>query len=231
MFKLAFPVNTSYCEIPQTNPLRWRIMFREGDTLTSQSGLIKCKDFFNDVVAWNKAQAVFSIYNFNNKVKFNEEGLYFHLTNIADNKRFIQNIEKAINPKLVEGSGLAITCYDQAPGEVVICIPMAAWESTYIISLLTMLIRVCNYAPAFEDWNSLFAKDSPLCSVETAFSPETLKFTQEHGFVLPDAFKGEWYYSTSGYCATSGKAIRSGIIHNNGANGWVGAMTAATAMA
>ena len=49
MFKIKNTHKITYSEVGQPNPLRWRIMLRRKDTLHSQSGLIKCKDFFNDV--------------------------------------------------------------------------------------------------------------------------------------------------------------------------------------
>ena len=64
MFKLTIKHKQTYGEIPQANPLRWRIMYREKKELVSQSALIKCKDFFNDVVAWKNAQAEIKIYGF-----------------------------------------------------------------------------------------------------------------------------------------------------------------------
>ena len=51
MFKLTLTHNNKYSEIPQPNPMRWRIMLRDKKELISQSGLIRCRDFFNDLVA------------------------------------------------------------------------------------------------------------------------------------------------------------------------------------
>jgi len=47
-------IHELYAEMPQPNPLSWRIMHKRGDTLVSQSCPIRCKDFFNDVVAWKQ---------------------------------------------------------------------------------------------------------------------------------------------------------------------------------
>ena len=44
--------HTSYSEVPQTNVLRWTVLFNQGDgVFKPQTKEFKCKDFFNELVA------------------------------------------------------------------------------------------------------------------------------------------------------------------------------------
>ena len=128
-----------YAEIDQPNPLRWRIMHRSKDVLTSQSCLIKCKDFFNDVVAWKKAKKAFVIYSFKNNIKFNKGGVYFHLTEIADRNLFIKNLD-IVDVRLEQDLGVSLTVWNDSPTSVVVLIPQKIFNSTYYISLLSMIL-------------------------------------------------------------------------------------------
>jgi len=221
MFKCNITHKNVYAEMGQANPLKWRIMYKEEDeSLSSQSGLIVCKDFFNDIVAWKQAQTPFKIYNFDNQVKFNDEGLYFVLSHIANKPMFTQNILKGINPQLEEDLGVSLKVFQQGAKRVVLLIPHELWQSTYHISLVSMLIRLSNYAKAYTCWDDFFADDAPLNTIEYAFSPETKVFTKKWKFSLPDPLKGFWYYTRFGFNSKSTHKIEANIVHNNGATDW-----------
>lgn len=222
MFKCNITHTNKYAEMHQPNPLKWRLMLRDpaNNTLSSQSGLIICKDFFNDVVAWKHTQTAFRIYNFDNQVKFNDEGMYIILSNIADKKKFTRNIIRAINPRLIKDLGTMIEVYQQGRGRVVLLLPHQLWESTYHISLVSMLIRLCNYDQTYDCWDDFFLPEAPINTIEHAFTPEAKRFTQEHGFSLPEEVKDCWYFSRWGYTSKGDKGIDSSIVHNNGASDW-----------
>lgn len=227
MFKLNITHKNTYSEMGQPNPMRWRLMFHEENTLSSQSGLIACKDFFNDVVAWKHIKQAFNIYRFDNQVNFNEEGMYLLLTKIADETRFVKSIENAINPQLMEDLGVEITCYQQGKGQVVILLPHELWKSTYHISVVSMMIRLCNYDVSYTCWEDFFKEDMPINTIENAFSTEAKKFVKAYGFYLPAKFQGYWYFARNGFTSKSNKDIIPTIIHNNGATSWTEAMSAA----
>lgn len=222
MFKLNITHTNIYSEVGQPNPMRWRLMFKEEDgSLSSQSGLIACKDFFNDVVAWKQEQKEFQIYRFDNKVKFNEEGMYMVLSNISNVAQFIDNIFTAINPQLGEDLGAVIEVSLVGAEELVLMIPNEVWESTYYISVVSMMIRLCNYNVSYTDWDSFFVKDAPINTIEQAFKQATKDYVAKNGFKLPEEFQKYWYFSSYGYNSESGKPLDSHVIHNNGANDWV----------
>jgi len=223
MFKLDITHNTKYGEVAQVNPLRWRIMHRDKKTLTSQSGLIKCRDFFNDVVAWKQAQYKFGIYSFQNDVKFNKAGLYFHLTNIDQITRFKKNIA-VLNKRLLEDCNTKLSVYTQGSKQVVLHIPNALWESTYQISAVSMLIRVANYKYEFTDWDSIFSDESPLCTIETSFSADAKALVKAQGFKVPEKATGCWYYDINGFNSKSKTEFYNSIIHNNGCSRWAAAL-------
>jgi len=215
-------IHEHYAEMPQPNPLSWRIMHKRGDTLVSQSCPIRCKDFFNDVVAWKQAKYAFSIYGFDNCVKFNKDGLHVLLTNIADMGKFMYNFA-VVAVKLDEDLGVDIQTYD-VPEGVVIIIPNKVLKSTYYTSLLTMMIRCCNYDVDYESWDDFFADGAPMNTVENAFDDDAKAFTKQHGFKLLPKYRKLWYNSTHGYNSASGHDLVASIIHNNGVVSWVKSM-------
>ena len=213
-----------YAEIDQPNPLRWRIMHRSKDVLTSQSCLIKCKDFFNDVVAWRKAKKAFVIYSFKNNIKFNRNGLYVLLTEISDEKIFLSNIE-IVEQRLWQDLRETLVM-DRVDDGFVVLIPQKVFNSTYYISLLSMLIRLCNYNTEYTTWDSIFDENAPLNTVEEAFNKTAKAFTQKNGFKLLTKYRKLWYNSTNGWNSASGKDLIGSIIHNNGVCDWVKSMEA-----
>ena len=213
-----------YAEIDQPNPLRWRIMHRSKDVLTSQSCLIKCKDFFNDVVAWKKAKKAFVIYSFKNNIKFNRNGLYVLLTEISDEKIFLSNIE-IVEQRLWQDLRETLVM-DRVDDGFVVLIPHKVFSNTYYISLFSMLIRLCNYNTEYTTWDSIFDENAPLNTIEEAFNDNAKAFTQKNGFKLLTKYRKLWYNSTNGWDSASGKELIGSIIHNNGVCDWVKSMEA-----
>ena len=228
MFKLKNTHQTTYGEIHQPNPLRWRIMFREKNVLSSQSGIIKCKDFFNDVVAWKKAKMAFSMYSFKNDIKFNRYGVYFHITGIEDRDRFFANLD-VLNQRLQQDLNTKVSYYkaSRCKTAAIIHIPNPLWENTYRISLVTMMIRLSNYAMAYEGWDDFFKEDAPMCTADKAFTKEAQKLTKAFGFNPPAITNGCWYYSTHGYISKKCPKPAVSIIHNNGCSSWAKALEGA----
>lgn len=213
-------------ESAQYNPLRWRIMYREKDKLTSQAQLMKCKDYFNDLVALRKGH-VFSVYGFkNDTVKFNKWGLYILLTDVMKADQFIENVNSSINVRLKADMQTTIRCWKQDNTSVVIRIPNKMWESTYYISLLTMMLRVCNNNVEFSSWDDLYSAKSPLNTIERSFTEDAKRFTHLLGFKLPI---DTWYYYNSQYNGMKDvniAAIGGSTIHNNGCSAWCSSLPA-----
>jgi len=214
-----------YAEIDQPNPLRWRIMHHSKGVLTSQSCLIKCKDFFNDVVAWKKAKKAFVIYGFRNDIKFNKEGLYLHLTEVGEIDVFLNNLYK-LNQRVFDDLKVYLEYTVMDDHSIVVMIPNKLWSNTYYISLVSMMIRLCNYNVKYDTWDSFFDDNAPINTVEEAFNDKAKTFAQKNGFKLLTKYRKLWYNSTDGWNSASGKELIGSIIHNNGVCDWVKSMEA-----
>jgi hypothetical protein len=196
-------------------------LFKQPDgTFIDQSGWIKCKDFYNDTVAYFKEGSVFSIYGYKNAIKKNEEGVYFLLKFIKDKPTFFKNMD-AVNEQLGSDLGCRVQVLDMdADDEVVVCVPLELWESTYRISMITMVVRLCNYGMLYKTWDDIWADKAPVNTVEQAFTTEAKANAKNRGFLVPDKFKEYWFFAGPEYNSTQNPALTGSIIHNNGVSNW-----------
>jgi hypothetical protein len=216
---------TCYTESAQANPLRWQIMSREKDVLTSQASVMKCKDYFNDLVALRHGHT-FTVYGFkNDTVTFNKWGLYILLTGIAKPDLFIENVNNSINTRMKEDLGTSIRCWKQPDNSVVIRIPNKVWENTYAVSLVTMMLRVCNNNIELNSWDDLYGDASPLNTVERSFTAGAKTLTKKVGFKAPI---DTWYHYNTQYNGINGWTAGIGgmTIHNNGCSSWASGLPA-----
>lgn len=230
MFNLKLTNNSTYSEVGQKNPLRWKTLFLEKDgvTFTDQSGWIKCKDFFNDTLAFFKAGTKFSIYSYKNDVKKNEEGVYFLLKEVKDrDTTFMENMA-VMNTRLMQDLGCEVSVWPlEDKSQCIVLLPNPIWDSTYVLSLVTMLIRCCNYGYKYEKWDDFYHSQAPMNNgVEHAFTPAAKTFTQKHGFLVPKEFRKYWWYFSKEHNSEKNPKISGLTIHNNGACQWVQGMTA-----
>ena len=134
---------SSYVEVGQVNPLRWRLCFKNGDKLTPQSNWWKCKDFMNDVVIYLRTGKVFSVYSFHNEQKINEEGGYMALKNVHQDFEWnLPILNKYLESKGFPGLSLVPHQAEDDTTHVVL-IPTIYWQNTFYISYITALIRSC----------------------------------------------------------------------------------------
>ena len=211
----------TYMESPQNNPMKWQWMYRSKNTLTAQAGKMKCKDFFNDLVAVKHGH-FFYVYGLATSadLKFNRYGLYVLLTDVLADT-IIRNIETAINPRMKDDLGCVIKCWKQSNTEVVIRLPLKVFDSTYITSLTTMLIRLSNYDTLFDSFDDFFTPKSALDKTEHNMSLQARRLAKHFGFKVP---KNEWYFSSDGYQSSGTKPANPSIVHNNGISDWARAL-------
>jgi hypothetical protein len=176
-------------------------------------------------VAWKKAKRSFTIYGFKNNIKFNREGLYVHLTDIEDVNTFLYNLY-LMDERLERDLKIGMSWYVQEDNSIVVLIPQKVFNSTYYISLLSMLIRLCNYNTEYTTWDSIFDEEAPINTIEEAFNDGAKAFTQKNGFKLLPKYRKLWYNSTNGWNSASGKDLIASVIHNNGVCDWVKSMEA-----
>ncbi len=220
MFKLEFKNNQTYAEVSQKNPLRWKTLLRNGDSYTDQSGWVKCKDFYNDTVAFFKEGSVFSIYGYQNAIKKNDEGVYFLLKYIADKAVFLDNLA-VMNAQLKKDLDCVVTPLPcPAADELIVLIPNALWESTYRISMVTFVIRLCNYGYVYKTWEDFWNTAAPAYSMEHAFTEDAKKNAKTLGFKVPTGFEEYWFYCGEKYNSKVAPKTTGGTIHNNGCSNW-----------
>jgi hypothetical protein len=230
-FNLKLTIAAHYIEIGQKNPLRWRMMYREKDgSFVDQTDWIKCKDFFNDTVAYFKTGELFDIYGYSNKKLKNEEGVYFLLNFIENVPRFLANIA-VMNEQLKQDLGCAVwaEAVESDPKQVMICIPMECWATTYRMSMVTFVIRLCNYPVEYKKWADFWAPDAPSRKVEAAFQGNAHANAEKGGFTVPAAYSNYWWFAGPKYNSEVWKdklGLVSSVIHNNGVSNWSAYMTA-----
>lgn len=149
MYKLKPIPCTHYSEVAQTNPMRWACLFLEDNVFVPQSGWWKCKDFLNDVVIYHELGKEFPMYGFQNKVKLNDEGGFVALKDVPvhfhDNLGVLNTwlVEKGFEPILI------VSDFEKAfDVATILLIPRTYWKNTFLISIITSLIRSCAFAKA-----------------------------------------------------------------------------------
>lgn len=155
---VPFNQDVTYSEANQANPIRWQLYYydRENDTFIAQAKEMKCKDYFNDVVAKiHGYEKLRTVYGFDaNTVKTNDEGVYIRVTNL--NKHFLDNLNGPIRDVLVkDGQPPVEVVHTFNDKDLLLLFPIQLWSNTYTISIVTAMIRCGNYGkllPAFEEW-------------------------------------------------------------------------------
>jgi hypothetical protein len=208
-------------ESPQNNPLRWVLLFRKDDTLVPQTAEFRCKDYLNDLVAKYHGQ-VFKVYGFDTeKININEEGCYFLLKNIVNEDKFISNISNVINAEVEEDKELLIE--DLREQGLVIFIPKYFFSNTYLISLVSYLIRVCNNNIEFkffeQVWSSLERQTDT--AIPTYGDYESI--IRKWKFTVPEDFYKYWYYYNKNYNSEVRPDVKDlgQIVHDNGVISWI----------
>lgn len=229
MLKMTFTYDgDKYMENPQKNPIRWRFMYKEEDgSFSDQGNWMACKDFFNDVVAKFTGKVEFAVYRFNNsKLKKNDEGFYVLVKNIQDKESFYHNIDKAINPMLVDQLSTNMVAIDGEDGQAMLLFPNVVLTSTYYISLLTLVIRCSNYGKKANNWNELIDivedKESNGKNHYSNQNSDTLEVIRGEGFGYELAREYWWYYNDN-YNSSKRAGTSAGVttIHNCGIQSWI----------
>jgi hypothetical protein len=214
------PIPGTYAEVPQTNPLRWANLYKEGtdetgDLFSYQSKVWKCKDFLNEFVSLYHGHSCV-IYGFDaSTMKTNEEGIYVHLTNLLNVASFIENI-KSINSWAEEQGFPAVELTPVDGTSVIALLPRKYFDCTYSISFLSYWIRVANVTMTIDDWEK-----HPTKPVDNPFG-EYFDKAIEQGFKPP--IDGYWFYLMKDHTnLEEPKSIKA--IHDNGVHSWFNCLT------
>lgn len=205
----------SYMENHQANGIKFCILKAEGDGMfTPQAGWMKCKDFFNDVVA--RYHGIdFEIYRLNNEtIEVADEGMHILLSNIVKQEVFQTNLNY-VNEWAAQFDLPPVTYTKGNHPRGLLFVPRPYWNNTYIISLLFYLVRISNITMVIDNW-----VNHPTYSVDNPFGP-LYNEVMKRGFKAP--LDDVWYYG--------GKIVRErhekqGVIdkysiHNSGCAQWL----------
>jgi len=203
MFKLAPIPNTHYSEVSQVSPMRWACLFLDHteEKFLAESAWWKCKDFLNDVVVYHRLKREFPMYGFQNKVRLNLSGGYLALKSVGE--AFEANLA-VLNTWLVKRGFDDIGLMKKDEVEFssgathIILIPPAYWQNTFMISIITSLIRSCAFKPKKsveelvkqeDTFNGYWEKVSALFVPQNVEKMNTLVFLnyQYSGLTVPDS--------------------------------------------
>ena len=215
----------SYTEVGQTNPLRWKIFRLETDgNFYDESGWLKCKDFFNDWVYTRETKKGMSIYGFsthNHVMKDidKEKPGYIGLKNLR--LGFFENL-KVLNSFLPHKIGIfqdAIWNTGETWKEnPILEIPTYYLKNTYRISLLSLLIRLCNIEIVHSSWKDFVTYRYNMQDQNLFNSVKELNLWFNFH---PKVEKYIWYCGNSINSETlKNKDAPNYYIHNNGVVNW-----------
>lgn len=216
-----------YAELDQKNPLRWTFMKKVKDTYTNSSNIFKCKDFFNDVIAYQHLKKKFVQYGMgSDSAKFTRKGgIWVLLSNTTPN--LIGNIERCINEEFKDTwkIKLDVIPVNQADftsdhitlrNMVLVYFPKEALTNTFRISLLTLMIRNCNVSQDIESYDKLI---TPAFGRDGSLDECRYMMLKKHAYQFPG--ETDWVFYSQGYNSKDAwKAWMTSVVHNNGIMGF-----------
>jgi hypothetical protein len=214
--KLTFtPKIYSYSEAGQTNPIKWIVLKQTDTGFENQSGWLKCKDFFNDWVFTRETTTPMKIYGFNTGDMTDIDKTKSGFLGIKDYKpEFLVNM-KVLNkflPKPIKvqevTSSLGIL--------PILDIPVWYMKNTYRISLLSLLIRLCNVNVSHKDWDS-FLKYKNNTQDQHLFDTAIKK---DLWFKPNKKVEKYVWYCGKDYNNIKTPVVDTTLVHNNGLCNW-----------
>lgn len=194
MFKiLPYKHRTSYSQSGQRNPLEWQVVAPRVGAWQAQTNRFLCREFFNDMVA-KKHGRRYTCYGMNNSpIRHREDGVTVALFNIIDMEVFLTNVE-LIDDKLFADTGarLSLVLDQEDLHTLIIGFPPQCFENTYIISLLTLALRVANSIREIPSWEVLCREW--MGEDIWSWTPRTGNRAAYWGFRLPENLKQFWWY-------------------------------------
>lgn len=205
-------------EVGQANPIRWTILRKDNPLeFTTLSQVMKCTDYFNDVVAYNHSGKEFSVYGFTNNIKLQDGGLYV-LAQHVQKETFLHNLT-LINDRLKKDLGCWVQVLeDDEPTQVVLFFPKEVMQTTYRVSTLLYLLRIGNYGVKAESWDSFF--DPKWNKEPAAKGPTFMTQAKTRGFKVPEAYSKFWYFSGAAWNSEANPTATGTLIHNCGCSTW-----------
>jgi hypothetical protein len=214
---LPFGKPTDYAETSQANPIRYVVYYKNEDgTYQAQTNEFKCKDFFNDMVAWYHG-IKFRRYGMDfREFNLNDEGVYVELRNLKPT--FLDNMKVVLGEEFkVFGAEVTFENIGTRKTSLMAFIPRKFFSCTYFISYLTVMLRNCNWDVSYstpEDIFSYSGSDSLLRTSKTIMNKWPLKDQPW--------FTDYWYYYRPEINSSTPwiEGSYDAIVHNNGVVDW-----------
>ena len=214
---LPFGKQTDYAESMQANPIRYVVYYKNEDgTYRAQTNEFKCKDFFNDMVAWYHG-VKFRRYGMDfREMNLNDEGVYVELRNVKP--QFLDNVKVVLGEEFkVFGAEVTFENIGARRASVMMFIPRKFFSCTYFISYLTVMLRNCNWDVSYTTPDEIFSysgSDNLLRTSKTIMNKWPLKdqpwFTDYWFYYRPE-INSSTPWIEGGY---------DSIVHNNGVVDW-----------
>lgn len=227
LFKIKRNSHANLNEVGQINAIRWQILKELGEgEFETQSQVMKCTDYFNDVVAKKVAGTNFGVYGFDNtNIKFEADGgLFVEVTNLKDN--FLDNLA-IINEQLRKDLSCEVEfCKDDRAATLILHFPDAVLRSTYRVSLLCWVLRLSNYGVVFNKWEDIWTNlASPANTTEVHLKgPKVAPYAHKWGFKVQDKFQQYWWFSGAAFNSEKDPLAKGTIVHNCGCASWCNSM-------
>lgn len=210
--------HTSYAEVGQTNPLRFVCLYKDGDSFSEQSKEFKCKDFFNEIVAKYHGHLL-GCYGFTaDSIKTNDEGVWVELRHIVNQEVYQANI-KLVNALIARDGLPQLELLPYKKGFVCL-LPRQFFSDTYLVSLLTYLMRVSNVGEVVADATFM---EHPTKPIDNPFSGVYAKVIKR-GFKTPENPANSYYYYGKDHDYKKVPQVYN--VHNCGVNQWTSMLMA-----
>ena len=215
-----------YTESPQINPLRWVCLHQIGqETFENTTSIFKCKDYFNDFVAYKHSKNVFRMYGMNSDdAKFDAHGglsmLVFNIT-----PHFEGNLKRVLEPvfgklwdahvsfRLLSPSELSGECNKITGNCGILWLSPECFTTTFHISAITLFIRACNSQVLIEDFDSCCHRAT---ARQNSWRPNIRNMFLKREIVFEELAL-DWCFFGDG---TKKYKTSGDFVHNNGVNGW-----------
>ncbi len=214
--KFTYTPKGQYNEIGQPNPIRWCILSGSPEEgFVNECGWIKCKDFFNDYVVAYTGGKRFNIYGFSTEsMNIPEKGKPVYVAVKDLTSEFLRNID-TINEKLPR----SIKWLKADDGTFILELDSFYFQSTYNISLITLMIRLCNIKHTFSSFDQFYNYKDHATQDQSLWDNVVSKGVL---FDIPEALRQYVWYAGKDYNSekeVAGYQLAS-LVHNGGVVAW-----------
>lgn len=212
-------------EVFQANSIRWMFLYQKEDGTFENTGpWIKCRDYFNDVaVAYNGGPRI-TVYGLSTVgMKIPPKGEPFHVLLKGLTAAFYDNIK--ILQEYLDDNEIPNFNVEKVngDGEALLTLDPYFMQSTYHLSLITLMLRLANDVKKYESWEEF--RDQVRQNGDGNLWNQVKQ--KNIYFNLPATVKDYYWFAGSNFNSKKSDLKPSQIhytLHNNGVISWMEAM-------